>query len=571
MIQIFSKIKLKKKLLILFALICALSSMSGMFAIIGMRTIDEEYAEALVDYGFAQGEIGKATVILSENRRYVSDIVNKSEPEAIQKSKELLMKNRKEYEKYEAEIKETLVEPEAQKIYEKMLANREEYQKMQDVFVELGEKATEEEHEELQARMDEELEPLYQKVRADYVELMNYKVSEGKKVSAGLSRHSWLTVALCTVVAFSALGLSAFVAITLSRRLSARMKACVERLNQLAEGDLESPIPEVHASDETAELAVATGNIVNQIQRVIGDLSYGLKEIGEGNFRVESRDARAYVGSFVEVRDAIAKISEELSHTLSRINAASDQVALTSHEVANGSQVLSQGSAEQAGSVEELSATMREMSEEIHTSTSNAVNAKKSVDRAGGEVESSNSQMQNMIAAMDRISGKSNEIGQIIKTIDDIAFQTNILALNAAIEAARAGEAGKGFAVVADEVRNLAQKSADAAKDTESLIQETVHAVEEGVSIADSTEEAMRAVVTDVKIVADLVEKISDSSERQLQSVDEITKAVGQISSVVQNVSGASEESAVVSEELSTQAETLKKMVGKFQLQEESA
>lgn len=571
MIQIFSKIKLKKKLLILFALICALSSMSGMFAIIGMRTIDEEYAEALVNYGFAQGEIGKATVILSENRRYVSDIVNKSEPEAIQKSKELLMENRKEYEKYEERIKETLVEPEAQKIYEKMLANREEYQKMQDVFVELGEKATEEDHEELQARMDEELEPLYQKVRADYVELMNYKVSEGRNVSAGLSRHSWLTVALCTVVAFSALGLSAFVAITLSRRLSARMKACVERLNQLAEGDLESPIPEVHASDETAELAAATGNIVNQIQRVIGDLSYGLKEIGEGNFRVESRDARAYVGSFVEVRDAIAKISEELSHTLSRINAASDQVALTSHEVANGSQVLSQGSAEQAGSVEELSATMREMSEEIHTSTSNAVNAKKSVDRAGGEVESSNSQMQNMIAAMDRISGKSNEIGQIIKTIDDIAFQTNILALNAAIEAARAGEAGKGFAVVADEVRNLAQKSADAAKDTESLIQETVHAVEEGVSIADSTEEAMRAVVTDVKIVADLVEKISDSSERQLQSVDEITKAVGQISSVVQNVSGASEESAVVSEELSTQAETLKKMVGKFQLQEESA
>ncbi len=188
---------------------------------------------------------------------------------------------------------------------------------------------------------------------------------------------------------------------------------------------------------------------------------------------------------------------------------------------------------------------------------------------AGDEMEGCNKQMQDMMAAMEEITRTSNEIGKIIKTIEDIAFQTNILALNAAVEASRAGIAGKGFAVVAEEVRNLAGKSTVASKDTAELIESSIKAVSRGTKIADSTAQALVKVVEEVRVVASAVEHIADAAEEQSGAVEQVTVGVDQISSVVQTNSATAEQSAAASQELSGQAEMLKELVAKFKLREE--
>lgn len=202
----------------------------------------------------------------------------------------------------------------------------------------------------------------------------------------------------------------------------------------------------------------------------------------------------------------------------------------------------------------------------MKNNATDAADASKKVSQVGAELNESNKQMQEMIAAMSKIGDSSSQIGKIIKTIEDIAFQTNILALNAAVEAARAGEAGKGFAVVADEVRNLASKSADAAKETTTLIQNSIKEVEVGTKIADATATTLLQVVEHAGDVTTAVNHISQASNEQANSINQITLGVEQISSVVQTNSATAEESAAASEELSGQAETMKELVGRFRL-----
>ena len=237
-------------------------------------------------------------------------------------------------------------------------------------------------------------------------------------------------------------------------------------------------------------------------------------------------------------------------------------------EIRIAAQALSQGATEQASSIEELSASITEITDQINKNAENAKQANDSAEHAGREIMNSNEQMRSMVEAMDEITVKSSEISKIIKVIDDIAFQTNILALNAAVEAARAGAAGKGFAVVADEVRNLASKSAEAAKGTTVLIEESIAAVQSGSEIARRTAEMLDESANVTRQAVSLIEKITEASIMQAESAAQINVGVEQISSVVQTNSATSEESAAASEELSGQAELLKSLVGKFRLRE---
>lgn len=323
------------------------------------------------------------------------------------------------------------------------------------------------------------------------------------------------------------------------------------------------------SGDELGTLSESFRITCKGLHGVVSDLTYLMDEMANGNFNIKSKAENLYVGDFEPIFLSIKRMNINLSSTLSKINDAADQVASGAEQVSSGAQGLSQGATEQASSVEELAATINEISDQVRDTADNAKEAKGQVEDAGRELSRSNQSMEEMMQAMEEISSKSSEIGKIIKTIEDIAFQTNILALNAAVEAARAGEAGKGFAVVADEVRNLASKSAEAAKNTTLLIEGSISAVEDGTRIAKQTASAIYATVESTKKAVGTVEKISDAAEQQAESVAEVTQGVDQISSVVQTNSATAEESAAASEELSSQSQILKGLVSQFRLRED--
>lgn len=269
--------------------------------------------------------------------------------------------------------------------------------------------------------------------------------------------------------------------------------------------------------------------------------------------------------------NAIVKMRNNLNKMFSEINGATTQVEQASKQIANGATALASGSTEQASSIEELSASISEISDKTKENSEMARSAAELSGQIKQNAEQGSEQMSQMTEAVRAISESSQNISRIIKTIDDIAFQTNILALNAAVEAARAGDAGKGFAVVADEVRNLASKSAEAAKDTSVLIEDSVQKTELGVEIASETEESLRSIVTGVIESTELVEKITEASEEQAVNIGQINAGIDQVAQVVQQNSATAEESAAASQEMSGQAQLLAELVGHFKLREDNA
>ena len=357
--------------------------------------------------------------------------------------------------------------------------------------------------------------------------------------------------------------LCAVIAVVLSRSVSRPVSQITDAAKQLAAGTLDIEIP-YQARDELGSLAEAFREMSCSLKAVIADVDLQLGAMSQGNFAVSPQ--AEYIGDYVSIKNAIVNINASLSRTLHQINLSADQVFSSSEQVSSGAMSVSQGATEQASSVEELAATLAEFSDQVRDTSANAAECRRSTSQTGNEVMSSNQQMQEMISAMHEICDQSAQIRQIIKTIEDLAFQTNILALNASVESARAGEAGKGFAVVASEVRNLANKSTEASKHTSALIEDTIKAVEKGTGIANTTAKSLNLVVDSTKKVVTTVEKIASAAEWQAGSIAQITQGIGQISSVVQANSATAEESAAASEELSGQAQMLKSLVGQFRL-----
>ena len=332
---------------------------------------------------------------------------------------------------------------------------------------------------------------------------------------------------------------------------------------ELAKGKLDHEI--THTSgDELGVLAASLKSMVASLKSYIGDITDKLGKMSKGDMRIVID--QEYIGDFAVIREAMEGIAQSLNGTLRTIDTAAEQVSTGASQVASGAQALAAGSTEQASSVEELSNTVARIAEQAVTNSENVKAATRYVEEAVYNVKDGSTHMVKLTAAMDNIGSASSQITTITKTIEDIAFQTNILALNAAIEAARAGSAGKGFAVVADEVRNLAAKSAEAAKRTAELIQYATATVAEGREISAQTAVILASVEEKAGLVNESIVKIDHASVEQAAAIDQVKLGLNQVSSVVQTNAATAEENSATSEEMSAQAATLREEVGKFKL-----
>jgi methyl-accepting chemotaxis protein len=347
-----------------------------------------------------------------------------------------------------------------------------------------------------------------------------------------------------------------------AKKMTEPILSVTQRLELLAAGNLTAEVSTVKGKDEVARLTLALSNTIVWLRDLIADISTILERVSQSDLTVSS--SITYEGDFIPIRQALDMILKSLRETFASVTRAALQVHTGSEEVAMGAQNLAENSAEQAGTIEQLTNTVKNISEHVGRNAADAVEMEKLSGETIQFVESGNAQMGELLRSMQEIDASSNEIIRITKAINDISSQTNILALNAAVEAARAGAAGKGFAVVAEEVGNLASKSTEAALMTASLIEKSMKSVKNGRGIAEQTAQTLQEIVDKTNRVNILIDNITAASKQQAQSISAVESGMSQISSVTQTNSATAEESAAASEELTNQSETLKHLIEKF-------
>ena len=381
-----------------------------------------------------------------------------------------------------------------------------------------------------------------------------------REFKSTLDRSIMLTVLVIVLVVLATFP----VAVNVGRSISGPIRSCVARLEKMADGDLHTPSPQVKSKDETAQLAKALETMLFRLNDVAQDVSQHLGKMAQGDF--QETITRTYWGDFVAMEQSIKTIHNSLKDTLSQISQSAGTVASSAVQVSNGAQSISQGATEQASAIHELSATADSIAENARQTAATAEEAGHFVAQAGAQLGVSVDYVQELNAAMEKISGSSTKISKIIDTIENIAFQTNILALNAAVEAARAGSTGKGFAVVADEVRNLASKSNEAAKATKELIERSITAVAEGGQVVTKVTESLDKTSSIAENVTIKVDAVVGAVKSQTAAISQVTEGIDQISSIIQSTSATSEQSAATAQELSGQSLLMNKLVRKFRL-----
>ncbi len=443
-----------------------------------------------------------------------------------------------------------------------------EMEKLKGVITTLGEQVTAQNHEAALATFDTEF---YAQSEAVSTVLNQIGTTSDANATTELNISTYLAIG--SIVLMIILGIvnvlyATRIAGTLTKLMVTPITNLKNAMAQMRQGNLDVSLA-CDTTDEFGELSHDFNVSCNTLHTIIVDAGELLAQMAEGNFNVNTQHEAQYVGDFHALLDGMRKLNRQLDGTLKRISEMSEHVAIGSNQLADSSQALAEGATDQAGAVEELTATIENVSNIASGSAKGAVQAATQVAAAAKDAEKSREEMQELISAMERITETSREIENIIGAIEDIASQTNLLSLNASIEAARAGEAGRGFAVVADQIGKLATDSAQSAVTTRDLIVKSLEEIEKGNDITQHTAEAFTRVLESMTSFAQAAAGSAEESRSQAEMLRQVEAGIEQISTVVQNNSASAQETSAVSEELSAQAESMKELVSRFKLRTE--
>lgn len=401
------------------------------------------------------------------------------------------------------------------------------------------------------------------KAQAELDELIEIADRKADELIVNLHAMQTKFITILSVLGIASVLVSVFFGIYITRGITRPIKELEAAARQMEQGHLKIDV-NYASKDELGSLSDSMRQMSDKISYYMDAISRVMRQLADSNLEIPHYDD--FQGDFLPVQESLLIVLNSLNEIISEINMFSDQVANGANQVSNGAQILSQGVIAQASSVEELAATMSEISQQVKENAETSQVVKTAAGEMGANILACNQQMQEMKNAMEKINQNSTQIRTIIKTIDDIAFQTNILALNAAVEAARAGESGKGFSVVAQEVRSLATRSSDASKSTEALIEQSLAAVVYGTKVAEETAASLRNIAGGTDEMISKINQIAEASKRQAAATEMVSTGIDQISDIVQTNSATAEESAAASEELYGQSQVLKSRVSRFKL-----
>lgn len=566
MLKKLNNLQIRDRLVRAFVTVACIMTAVSAVILIMLLVLSRMYASALVDYGFAQGDIGRAMAQFADSRSAMRGIIGYDEQEAI----ETLLKN---HETYKSEftrefdkLESAMVTAENKTLYNQVAEKLDDYWAYEQEIIDLGATVDREKCKIAQDMALGDLAPIYNDIYDDLTQIIKIKVDRGEFMSALLTT----VVIVLIIVIIIIITISIIFALSLGRgianSIAAPLDAIKDRLNIFAQGDLSSPFPTVDTKDELAEMAATTTNMAAALQFIINDVKDILNQMADADFTASSTDKSKYAGEFEAILDAMARLKKQMAETLQSVSEASNQVAAGANNLSEASQSLAEGATDQAGAVEEMQATITTISDDIRVTANSAGDSYNQARSYAEEAERSHREMQAMMDAMTRINDASKQVGNIISEIEDIASQTNLLSLNASIEAARAGEAGRGFSVVADQIRQLAEQSANSAAETRTLIETSLSAIADGSKTVDIVNDSINRVVEGMEQIAQSSKSISEMANDQAEAMKQAEQGVSQISEVVQSNSATAEETSATSEELSAQAATLDSLISKFRL-----
>ena len=556
----FYHLKISAKLLSAFFLVALIAGVVGIYGVINIQAIEGLDTELYEVNTVPLGEIGEMAVAFQKERVNLRDLI--VERGSTDRNKYVTAENElsKTIDTNLETFKATIRSDEVRRIYDDLAANLKKFAPFKQQIISL---CLANQEDQALTVLRGEAYAVSQAIDQGLTSLFDMKITQaGEKSDTNTKTANQAGVVMIILMAV-AMVLAVILGVFISSIISKPVKEIEGVFGKMAEGNMQVNVT-YESRDEIGNMASSIRKTNAMLSSYIQDIAHKLGLMSSGDMRINMD--MDYIGDFAAIKTAIQNTALALNHTLRTINTAAEQVSTGAAQVAGGAQALAAGSTEQASSVEELSVSISKIAEQAAENSLSVKTATQYVGQAGQGVTASNEHMGQLSQAMAEIGTASNQITNITKVIEDIAFQTNILALNATIEAARAGNAGKGFAVVADEVRNLAAKSAEAAKQTADLIQASVTTVSKGTQLTEQTAHILHDVGEKAQLASQSIEKIDQASTEQAQAIEQIKVGLNQVSAVVQTNAATAEENSATSEEMSAQAATLREEVGKFRL-----